>query len=480
MSHKGYAIRRSLINRCLITVFATAAAMLWTDRPAHGQCEAAQLTAPGGDDGNDFARRVAIDGDVAVVGDSVIEAVYVFRRSGGGPGDWLLEQVLTPPDPEVADQFGRVAIDGEVILVGAPGAAVPEFNRGAGYVYRYDAQAGQWRFEQQLIASDGEAGDKFAWSVAIDGNVALLGARDDENNGEREAGSAYIFRYEPRTKQWIEETKLTDADVDFNDSFGFSVSIRENVALIGEPGDDASGPQAGAAFIFRFNGDNWNQETQLPAFDGEAGDLFGWSVSLADDAALIGALEDDQLGAAYVFRYNGNDWKHEMKLIASDPVGPFNPHFGVSVAISADATTAVIGASSDGAMGFEAGAAHVFRRDPPVALTSARWREVAKLTASNGGGGDFFGRSVATSGTTALVGAPRWSEVPGRSYVFNLDPIPGDLDCDATVGVVDLLLLLGAWGPCADCDTPLECPADLNDDCTVGASDLLILLVNWG
>ncbi len=480
MSHERCAMRRYAVNRCLIAVFATAAALLWTDRPAHGQCEAAQLTAPGGKGGNAFARRVAIDGDVAVVGDPAIEAVYVFRRGGDGPGDWVLEQVLTAPDAEVADQFGRVAIDGEVILVGAPGAAVPEFGRGAGYVYRYDLPAGQWRFEQQLIASDGEAGDKFAWSVAIDGNVALLGARDDENNGEREAGSVYVFRYDPRTKLWIEEAKLTDADVHFNDSFGFSVSIRENVALIGEPGNDAGGPQTGAVFILRFDGSKWNQEAQLTAFDGEAGDLFGWSVSLADDAALIGALNaDGQLGAAYIFRYDGKDWKHEAKLTASDPVGPF-PLFGVSVAISADATTAVIGALLDRESGFEAGAAHVFRRDPSVSLASGRWREVAKLTASNGGAGDFFGRSVATSGNTALVGAPRSSEIPGRSYVYNLVPIPGDLDCDATVGVVDLLLLLGAWGPCADCDTPLACPADLNDDCTVGESDLLILLANWG
>ena len=453
---------------------------------AWAQCEAAQLTAPGGDDGNNFARGVAIDGDVTVVGDPVIEAVYVFRRGGGGPGDWVLEQVLTPPDPEVADQFGRVAIDGEVILVGAPGAAVPEFGRGAGYVYRYDLRAGEWRFEQQLISSDGEAGDKFAQSVSIDGDLIVIGTPFKDSDPEvDDDGAAYVFRYDPEASgQWVEEQKLTDSDGKMNDGFGWSVSLRGDVALIGAHGNDDAGLGTGAVVIFRRDPKDpgqWNLEQQLTAFDAEAGDLFGWSVSLADDAALIGARDaDNNLGAAYVFRYDGRDWKHEAKLTASDPVGPSGPLFGVSVAISADATAAVIGALFDGAMGFEAGAAHVFRRDPPVELASGRWREVAKLTASNGGAGDFFGRSVATSGTIALIGAPRWSEVPGRSYVFNLSPTPGDLDCDGTVGVADLLLLLAAWGPCADCDTPLECLADLNDDCTVGVSDLVILLVNWG
>ena len=289
-----------MLSRGLLSFVACGA--LVGPSSAWAQCEAGQLTAPGGGGGNDFARRVAIDGDVAVVGDPAIEAVYVFRRSGGGPGDWALEQVLTAPYAEVADQFGRVAIDGSVILVGAPRAAVPEFSRGASYVYRYDPQAGQWRFEQQLLASDGEAGDKFGWSVAIDGDAALLGARDADPNGESQAGSAYIFRYNRQTEQWIEEAKLTDPEGEFLDLFGQSVSLRGDVALIGAHGNDDADLGTGAAFIFRRapkDPGRWNLEQKLTASDANIGDNFGWSVSLADDAALIGALEaDDQLGAA--------------------------------------------------------------------------------------------------------------------------------------------------------------------------------------
>ncbi len=460
-----------MLSRGLLS-FVACGALVGPSR-AWAQCEAGQLTAPGGGGGNAFARRVAIDGDVAVVGDPAIEAVYVFRRGGDGPGDWVLEQVLTPPDGEVADQFGRVAIDGEVILVGAPGAAVPEFSRGAGYVYRYNPQAGQWRFEQQLIASDGEAGDKFGWSVAIDGNVALLGARDDDPNGESQAGSAYIFRYNRQTEQWIEEAYLTDPEGEFLDLFGQSVSLRGEVALIGAHGNDDAGLGTGTAFIFRRDPEDpgqWNLEQQLTAFDADIGDHFGWSVSLADDVALIGALDADQLGAAYVFRYDGRNWRDEIKLMGSEPLG-VAPRFGYSVSLSGDATTALIGAQGDNASGSNSGAAYSFQDK------GTGWVETKKLLASDGAPQDIFGTSVSMSDATGLVGAPRQSENPGTAYVFHLEPPFGDLDCDAQVGVADLLALLSMWGPCDPCD---DCGADLDGDCVVGVKDLLILLGNWG
>ncbi len=475
MSHTRWAIRRSVVNRCLIAVFATVAAMLWTDHPAHGQCEAGQLTHPDPKAEDGFA-GVSVDGDVAVVGDrfafDLLGAAYVYRRGPDGLADWRFEAVLTSPAPDPEEGFGGGVVSGDVIVVGVEGANAPDFQSGAVYIFRYDrGGSGQWKYEATLTASDGDTGDIFGWSVSVDGNVLLVGARDDENDGVPQSGSAYVFRYNPQTKEWNEEAKLTDPNGEELDLFGQAVSIKGDVALVGAHANHDAGLQTGAAFVFRYDRQGagaWVFQQQLNAFDAEGQPWFGWSVKLSDDVALITAPQDNsQTGSAYVFRDTGKQWVHEIKLTAADPVGPF-PHFGWSSSISGD--TIILGAPQDFGLGVEAGAAHLFREK------RRGWEEVIKLTASDGQAGDFFGASVAVSGDVAFISAPD-QNAPGTVYIFDLDPTPGDLDCNGGVGAADLLALLVSWGPCDDCE---DCAADLNGDCIVGVSDLLILLANWG
>ncbi len=500
----------------LMIVLLTAAITFVYPTTVHGQCEVAQLVGSGG------LGKVSLNGDIAVVGDSQafgsLGAAYVFRSGPGGPQDWTLEAVLMAPEPDTEDVFGRaVGVSGNAIIVSAPGANAPEFQSGAAYIYRYDPtamqydpKAMQWTFEATLTASDGALGDKFGWSVAVDGDVVLIGARDDEPdggfNGGFNAGAAYIFRYNSRLKDWIEEAKLTDPNADEGDLLGFSVSISGDVALVGAPGNDDAGGGTGAAFVFRRDpagSGDWLLQEQLTAFDALWQAWFGFSVSLADDIALIGAPQlDSQIGAAYVLRYDGKSWVHEAKLLASNPVGPF-PLLGTSVSISADGSTALVGAPLDDQAGNEAGAAHLFRSN------GKKWNEIIKVTASDGGPGQDFGGSVALNGDIALIKGGQNGST--KAYIFagiqgadcnkndqpdtcdifegssddedgngipdECESIPGDIDADGVVGVLDLLILLGAWGACPDCD---NCPADLNGDCLVGVLDLLILLSNWG
>ena len=465
----------SVLSRSLLCFVACGA--LVGPSSAWAQCEAGRLTHPdpGAQDG--FA-GVSIDGDLAVIGDrfafDMLGAAYVYRRGPDGPADWRLEAVLTSPSPDPEEGFGGGKVSGDVIVVGVEHANAPEFQSGAVYIFRYDRTgSGQWKYETTLTASDGDTGDIFGWSVSVDGDVVLVGARNDENDGVPQSGSAYVFRYDPQTKQWIEEAKLTDPQGEELDLFGFSVSIRGNVALVGA-GTDDPGIDAGSVFVFRRNpakasvSGSWFLEAQLTAFDGQAGDLFGWSVKLSHNVALVTAPQDNgQTGAAYVFRDTGTQWVHEIKLTAADPFGPF-PFFGRSSSISGD--TILVGAPSDFALGVESGAAHLFRKN------GTGWEEVIKLTASDGQAGDFFGASLSVSGDVAFISAFR-QNAPGTVYIFDHDPTPGDLDCDGAVGAADLLALLVSWGPCDDCQA---CPADLDGDCIVGVSDLLILLANWG
>lgn len=470
----------SVLSRSLLSLVACGA--LVGPSSAWAQCEAGQLTSPKGEMGNRFG-SVSLDGDLAAISDGTafesLGAVFVYRRGRDGPADWELEATLTSPKPDPEEVFSSIAMSNGVIVVGAHRAAVPEFHRGAAYVYRRSSRTQQWSFEQRLIASDGQGGERFGWSVAIHGDVILIGARDDVVDGMSQAGSAYVFRFHPETEKWEEEAKLTDPDPQQLDLFGQSVAIHGDVALVGAHSDDTIDIGAGAAFVFRRDKTNpgyWNFEQQLTAIDADIFDQFGFRVDLIENLAVIGApQEDGQTGAAYLIRFDRRmkRWLHEAKLTAAEPVGPFS-FLGASVSISPDGDTVLSGAPSDFASGFESGAAHLFQTD---AGRPGKWHEVAKLIPSDGEPLQGFGGSVDMDDNIAFVSGRRQSEDPGTVYVFDLAPTAGDLNCDGTVGAADLLALLENWGPCEFCT---HCAADLNGDCVVGASDILILLANWG
>jgi hypothetical protein len=118
-------------------------------------------------------------------------------------------------------------------------------------VFRYDPGTGTWIEEEKLIASDGAALDLFGHSVSISGDIALVGAYYDDDNGD-DSGSAYVFRYDPGTGAWIEEEKLLASDGAVDDHFGWSVSISGDVALVGAFGDDDNGDDSGSAYVFHF------------------------------------------------------------------------------------------------------------------------------------------------------------------------------------------------------------------------------------
>ena len=99
----------------------------------------------------------------------------------------------------------------------------------------------------KLLASDGAVGERFGFSVSISGDVAVLGAKYDDDNGEL-SGSAYVFRRNGLS--WVEEAKLTASDGALNDQLGVSVSICGDVIVVGAHGDDDNGSFSGSAYVF--------------------------------------------------------------------------------------------------------------------------------------------------------------------------------------------------------------------------------------
>ncbi len=242
---------------------------------------------------------------------------------------------------------------------------------------------------QKLLASDATARDDFGYSVAVSGDTAVVGAQFDDDNGSR-SGSAYVFQYDGTA--WLEEAKLKARDSGPADRFGGSVALAGDTAVVGASRDRNNGTRTGAAYVFRFDGTAWVEEAKLTASDGAAGDLFGSSVAVSGDTAVVGALRDDDSGSssgsAYVFRYDGSDWVEEAKLTASDAA--IYDEFGGRVAASGD--TAVVCAYGDDDNGPSSGSAYVFRYD------GTTWVEETKLTASDGATTHRYGNSAAVSG----------------------------------------------------------------------------------
>ena len=377
-----------------------------------------KLTASDAEALDNFGGSVALSGDTALIGafgdddgGSESGSAYVFVRIGT---TWSQHQKLTASDAAASDRFGdSVALSGDTVLIGATYDEDGGSASGSAYVF---VRAGTtWSQQQKLTASDAAASDRFGDSVALSGDTALIGAPWDDDGGSA-SGSAYVFVRSGTT--WSQQQKLTASDAAADDRFGWSVALSGDTALIGAPWDDDGGYRPGSAYVFVRIDTTWSQQQKLTANDASADDRFGWSVALSDDNALIGAPWDDdggsESGSAYVFVRSGTTWSQQKKLTASDAAAYGG--FGNSVALSGD--TALIGAFGDDDRGFASGSAYVFRIGPDEDSFAAI--EEQKPTASDAAVADHFGWSVALSGDTALIGA--WGDGDGSSsgsaYVF--------------------------------------------------------------
>ena len=258
----------------------------------------------------------------------------------------------------------------------------------------------------KLLASDGATNDYFGYSVSIssDGNTAIVGAHVDDSS----RGSAYIYTRSGST--WTQQTKLLASDGTVSDYFGVSVSISSdgNTAIVGAHVDDSS---RGSAYIYTRSGSTWTQQTKLLASDGTASDNFGISVSISSDGntAIVGARGDgSSRGSAYIYTRSGSTWTQQTKLIASD--GSSGDYFGWSVSMSGDGNTAIVGAYRDDDY---RGSAYIYTR------SGSTWTQQTKLIASDGSTSDNFGRSVSISsdGNTAIVGA-YGDDSRGSAYIY--------------------------------------------------------------
>jgi hypothetical protein len=319
-----------------------------------------KLTASDKAKSNGFGSSVSVGDAVAVIGlpsdddnGSGSGSAYFFHWKGK---QWQEQQKVVPSDGASYDYFARsVSLAGEIALIGAFGDDEYGSNSGAAYIYRWNGSL--WQEESKLLASDGALGDEFAYSVSMSEQWALVGAPNDNNESGQDSGAAYLFRW--NGSSWIESQKLLASDSKEYEHFGRSVSLSGDLALIGAYKDDENGSDAGAAYLFRWNGSRWTDMQKLLASDGETSDYFGSSLSLFDDVAFVSAPGHDEngsTGAVYAYRFDGSSWTDMQKLQVIDKVS--GETFGSSVSVYRDA--ALIGISIYEHIN-SAGAAYLFR-----------------------------------------------------------------------------------------------------------------------
>lgn len=396
--------------------------------------ETAQLTAPDATMEVQFGLSVAISGETAVIGapaavdDAILTgATYVFTWDGAA---WMPAAKLVASDGQAGDLFGAaVAIHDNHIVVGAPSHDEAGANSGAVYVFTYDGS--DWAESDKLLPS--AVGDTFfGFSVALDNGAIAVGAPYSDS-GITNSGAAYVF--EADDDAWTEVARFATGGggAVLSDLFGWAVALHGDLLLVGAHLDDIA---------YLFNRDDmmgWQETAVLSGDDTQTGDRFGFSLATNGVRVLVGAPHDNDAGtnagSAYLFTFDGSDWQQEAKLLPTGATPLNGATFGWSVGLAGE--TAVIGApNGEGVEDVEeSGLAFLYEYD------GADWLEADTLTASDAAAFDHLGTAVSVTAAGVLVGAPdsdAAEQGAGAAYYFALDgappppppppPPPGDVE----------------------------------------------------
>jgi len=411
-------LRRSAIRTWFAVL--TGAAVGFTGGVAQAQCQQAKLVPQEGEAGDEFGAAMAVAGNYMIAGAPRTDgagfgvedagAAYVFAAGETG---WTQQAMLTAgADAAAGDAFGAsVSITIGYCIAGVEFDGDAGLTSGSAYIFRQFGDT--WVEDVKLTAGDDSAAfDHFGVSVAIDGDVALVGASFDDDNADS-SGSVYVF--ERTAGAWDPVQKLTASDAGFGDQFGHAVALSGDYAVIGAPeddGDSAGQFSSGSAYIFARTLGVWDELDKLTAEDATSSEFFGSAVAIDGDVAVVGADRDDDscfeegqsdCGAAYIFRRNGLHWVYDVKLAAADTYP--GQKFGLSVSIAG--AHVIVGTEYDNHAGTDSGAAYLFVHN------GTEWKQQAKLLASDASARDKFGVSVAMAGDYALAGAR--GDDPGQS-----------------------------------------------------------------
>jgi len=420
------------------------------------------------------SKATGVNGNQSLPGGNYTGAAFVFVREGA---TWT-QQAYLKASNTASQQFGlAVAISGDTIVIGGPGdsgnssgvngSQVQNGAGGSGAAYVFTRNGSTWTQQAYMKASNPGASDEFGKSVGISGDTIVVGAPGEDSGGTGvngnqadnmglDAGAAYVFARSGTV--WSQQAYLKASNARRWSTFGQSVAVAGDTVVVGAPdeytvpsginGNETEYPDRvsyGAAYIYARSGTAWSQQAFVKLGNSFSYAQLGFSVAAFGDKVLVGAPGEGSSstgvnsglndfgaynsGAAFLYNRSGTTWTLEAYFKASNTGA--NDAFGRSVGMSGDtvvvgayvegsASTGINGSQTNDVLDAElSGAAYVFVK------TGSFWSQQSYLKSSSAGDTEFFGNSVAVSGSTVVVGTPHdvnqyntLFEYPGESYIF--------------------------------------------------------------
>lgn len=314
--------------------------------------------------------------------------------------------------PPAHSLFGwAVTIHGEFAAVSAPNESYDNLVL-AGTVYIYRINDGNWKFFQRIIPADPSSMKLFGSSIKLNGLTLLIGAPNDSGK----SGAAYVFQF--NGTNWEQTQKIVPVNKISGQLFGAAVDLGYDYALMSSVSKDDQGVASGLIYQYKITSKNWTQEKVISSPEENENDLFGASISIVSATHfLVGAPRGNgqvvNEGAIYSFIKTDRTWSLNQKISPTN--GQTDGLF--SVATSYSDGRLLVGAMQEAADSVRSGTAYIYQLDK-----AGKWSLEQQLFPDNQRNNDCFGMSVLLNGEIAIIGSPNWD-----NGEFNRDSGSADL-----------------------------------------------------
>ncbi len=349
-------------------------------------------------------------------------SVTLYRRLPATDNSWAEFMNLTPADVDTNDNFGRsVAVDGDLIAVGAPGDETNGVVKGAVYLFQKDLGGpDNWGLLKRVIPTNLSTGAEFGYDVALHADVLAVGARQD-SPASNKSGAVFLFgRDESGPGEWGQLARIYPLDASGGTSqFGRCVSLSGDDLAVGAPRNNsypANATEEGAVYVYNRNqggSGNWGLVQKVVASHTNIAEQFGWDVDILGGFLAVGApLMQSDAGRVYLFQKDpaSNLWEEVVSLVRPASTVSW---FGAS--LSLDGIGLLVGAPHN-TSGTNIGHAYLYRQNP---LNSNSWMLAETVNRPSGSTVGLFGGAVSLFGGFAAIGAPvNLAPVNDRGRVF--------------------------------------------------------------